>query len=62
MPCIGYTEYDFPLRENYFETKKNIGIPEEVPLGVSKRAYITISGVAKTLKNEKVSKKLEETG
>ncbi len=61
MPCIGCTEYDFPLRENYFETKKNIGIPEEVPLGVSKRAYITITGVAKTLKNERVSKKLEET-
>jgi hydrogenase small subunit len=61
MPCIGCTEFDFPIRENYFETKKNMGIPEEVPLGVSKRAYITISGIAKTLKNERVSKKLEET-
>ena len=61
MPCIGCTEFDFPLKENFFETKKNMGIPEEVPLGVSKRAYITITGVAKTLKNERVSKKLEET-
>lgn len=61
MPCIGCTEFIFPLRENYFETKKNMGIPEKVPLGVSKRAYITISGVAKTLKNTRVSKKLEET-
>ncbi|WP_457638826.1 NADH-quinone oxidoreductase subunit B family protein [Persephonella sp.] len=61
MPCLGCTEFDFPLRENYFETKKNMGIPEEVPLGVSKRTYITITGVAKTLKNERVSKKLEET-
>ena len=61
MPCLGCTEFDFPLMENFFETKKNMGIPEKVPLGVSKRAYITISGIAKTLKNERVSKKLEET-
>ncbi len=61
MPCIGCTEYNFPLNENFFETKKNMGIPEEVPLGVSKRTYILISGVAKTLKNERTSKKLEET-
>ncbi|RUM60620.1 MAG: Ni/Fe hydrogenase [Persephonella sp.] len=61
LPCFGCTEFDFPLRENYFETKKNIGIPEDVPLGVSKRVYITITGVAKTLKNERLSKKLEET-
>lgn len=38
-----------------------MGIPEDIPLGVSKRAYIMISGVAKTLKNERVSKKLEDT-
>ncbi len=61
MPCIGCTEFDFPLRENFFETKKNMGIPEEVPIGVSKRVYITITGVAKTLKNERVNKRLEET-
>jgi len=61
MPCISCTEYNFPLRENYFETKKNMGIPEEIPLGTTKRAYITITGVAKTLKNDRVRKKLEET-
>jgi len=61
MPCLACTEFDFPLRENFFETKKNMGIPEEVPLGVSKRAYITITGIAKTLGNERVRKKLEET-
>jgi len=61
VPCIGCTEYNFPLRENYFETKKNMGIPEEIPLGTTKRAYITITGVAKTLKNTRVRKKLEET-
>lgn len=60
MPCIGCTEFDFP-RKNMFETKKNIGIPEDIPLGVSKRAYIMISGVAKTFKNERLEKKLEET-
>ncbi len=36
MPCIGCTESDFP-RDNMLETRKNIGIPHEVPLGVSKR-------------------------
>ncbi len=61
MPCLGCTEFDFPLNENFFETKKNMGIPEKVPIGVSKRAYITITGIAKTLKNERTSKKLEET-
>ncbi|HIQ25175.1 MAG TPA: Ni/Fe hydrogenase [Persephonella sp.] len=61
MPCIGCTEFNFPVRENFFNTKKNMGIPEDIPLGVSKRAYIMISGVAKTLKNERVSKKLEDT-
>jgi len=61
MPCLGCTEFDFPLNENFFETKKNMGIPEKTPLGVSKRAYITITGIAKTLKNERTSKKLEET-
>lgn len=61
MPCIGCTEFDFPLRERYFETKTNIGIPEEVPLGVTKRAYIMLSGVAKTFTNQRLNKKLEET-
>jgi hypothetical protein len=35
-----------------------MGIPSKIPLGVSKRAYITISGMAKSLKNERLSKKL----
>ncbi len=61
MPCLGCTEFDFPLNEDFFETKKNMGIPEKVPLGVSKRAYITITGIAKTLKNERTKRKLEET-
>jgi uptake hydrogenase small subunit len=57
MPCIGCTEFDFP-RDNMLETKKNIGIPAEVPLDVPKRAYLSISGVAKTFKIERLYTKL----
>ncbi len=57
MPCIGCTESDFP-RENMLETKKNIGIPQEVPLGISKRAYLSITGIAKTFKIDRLNKKL----
>lgn len=57
MPCIGCTEFDFP-RDNLFETKKNIGIPADVPLGISKRAYLSITGVAKTFKIERLNKKI----
>ena len=59
MPCIGCTELDFP-RNDMLETKKNIGIPNEVPLGISKRAYLSISGVAKTFKIDRLHKKLME--
>ncbi|BAK73786.1 Ni/Fe hydrogenase [Arcobacter defluvii] len=59
MPCIGCTETDFP-RNNMLETKKNMGIPQEVPLGISKRAYLSISGVAKTFKIDRLHKKLME--
>lgn len=59
MPCIGCTEFDFP-RENMLETKKNIGIPAEVPLGISKRAYLSLTGVAKTFKIDRLHKKLIE--
>ncbi len=59
MPCIGCTEFDFP-RNNMLETKKNIGIPMEVPLGVNKRAYLTLTGVAKTFKIDRLHKKLIE--
>ncbi|MGM0519865.1 MAG: Ni/Fe hydrogenase [Campylobacterota bacterium] len=57
MPCIGCTQRSFP-RENMLETQKNIGIPQEVPLGVSKRAYLSITGVAKTFKIDRLNKKL----
>lgn len=57
MPCIGCTEIDFP-RDNMLETKKNIGIPQDVPLGISKRAYLSLTGVAKTFKIPRLNKKL----
>ena len=57
MPCIGCTETDFP-RDNMLETKKNIGIPFEVPIGIPKRAYLSITGVAKTFKIDRLHKKL----
>lgn len=57
MPCIGCTEFDFP-RLNMFETKKNIGIPSDVPFGVSKRAYLGITGVAKSFKIDRLHQKL----
>lgn len=57
MPCIGCTEFDFP-RDNMLETKKNIGIPDEVPLGINKRAYLSLTGIAKTFKIERLHKKL----
>jgi len=57
MPCIGCTEFDFP-RNNMLETKKNIGIPDEVPLGVTKRAYLSLAGVAKTFKIDRLNEKI----
>jgi len=57
MPCIGCTELDFP-RENMLETKKHIGIPFETPLGISKRAYLSLTGVAKTFKINRLQDKL----
>ena len=59
MPCIGCTEVDFP-RNDMLETKKNIGIPHEVPFGISKRAYLSITGIAKTFKIDRLHKKLME--
>ncbi|RLJ70555.1 [NiFe]-hydrogenase II apoprotein ferredoxin-type subunit [Hydrogenivirga caldilitoris] len=57
MPCVGCTEYDFP-REGMLETRHLMGIPDELPLGVSKRGYILISGIAKTFAPERLKKRL----
>lgn len=57
MPCVGCTEVDFP-RDNMLETKKNIGIPLDVPIGIPKRAYLSLTGIAKTFKIDRLTKKL----
>lgn len=56
-PCFGCTEYEFP-KIGLFKTDTFMGIPSKIPLGVSKRAYLTISGMAKSLTNERLSRKL----
>ncbi|MEF3191590.1 MAG: hypothetical protein K6347_03425 [Campylobacterales bacterium] len=53
VPCFGCMAYDFP-RHGLFETKKYMGLPDEMPLGVSKRAYFTMAGVAKSFRHERL--------
>jgi len=57
IPCFGCTERNFP-KENLFQTDTMMGIPTKIPLGVSKRAYLTLAGIAKSLKNERLEEKL----
>ncbi len=57
QPCFGCTEPDFP-RSNMFETRKNMSIPNDVPLGVSKRSYLTLTGIAKTFNIPRLEKRL----
>jgi len=56
-PCFGCTESDFP-RKNLFTTKTNMSIPEDIPLGVPKRSYLTLAGVAKTFHIKRLEGKL----
>ena len=56
-PCFGCTEKEFP-KKNLFKTETFMGIPANIPLGVSKRAYLTLSGIAKSLSNERLNKRL----
>ena len=56
-PCFGCTEPDFP-RTHLFQTKTNMSIPEDVPLGVPKRSYLTLSGIAKTFHIKRLEEKL----
>ena len=57
LPCMGCTEPTFP-KENLFSTKKNMGIPEELPFGVGKRVYLTLAGITKAFKIDRLEKKL----
>jgi hydrogenase small subunit len=56
VPCIGCTEPDFPATR-LFETETLMSIPARMPLGVPKRAYLTMTGVAKAFKIERLEKK-----
>jgi hydrogenase small subunit len=56
-PCFGCTEPTFP-KKDLFHTKTYMGIPATLPLGVPKRAYLSLAGVAKAFTIEKLEKKL----
>jgi hydrogenase small subunit len=57
MPCLGCTEPKFP-NFAFFHTPKNMSIPAEVPLGISKRIYLTVTGVVKTFSIPRLKKRL----
>jgi len=58
-PCFGCTEPTFP-KHRLFYTKKNMGIPQHLPVGIPKRAYLSLAGVAKAFKIERFSQKIVE--
>lgn len=55
-PCLGCTEFDFPKKALY-ETHTNMSLPQ-TPFGVSKRAYYSLAGIAKSFKIERLERKL----
>lgn len=57
LPCFGCNEPTFP-KLNLFNTKKNMGIPQDLPLGIPKRTYLTIAGVTKAFRINRLQKKL----
>jgi hydrogenase small subunit len=56
-PCHGCINPNFPIN-NFFNTKKNMGIPQHLPIGISKRAYLTLAGVTKAFKIPRLEKNL----
>ena len=58
-PCFGCTEPNYP-QDSLFRTKTNMGIPAIMPLGVPRRAYLTLTGVVKSFKIKRFSEKLLE--
>ncbi len=57
VPCMGCSEPDFP-QKGFFQTKKNMGIPENLPIDVSKRAYLTLAGITKAFKIKRLQEDL----
>ena len=58
-PCFGCTEPNYP-QASLFRTKTNMGIPATMPLGVPRRAYLTLTGVVKSFKIKRFTEKLLE--
>lgn len=58
-PCFGCTEPSFP-NASLFTTKTNMGIPAKMPLGIPRRAYLTLTGVTKGFKIKRFTTKLLE--
>ena len=56
-PCFGCTEPSFP-ESTLFETKTNMGIPASMPLGVPRRAYLTVTGIAKTFRIKRFEERI----
>jgi hydrogenase small subunit len=56
-PCFGCTEPTFPTLD-LFTTKTYMGIPAKFPLGVPKRAYLSVTAVAKSFRIERLQKRL----
>ncbi len=59
QPCMGCTEPDFP-RDGLWMTRRHMGIPARLPLGVPKRAYLSLAGIAKAFKIERFYRALME--
>jgi hydrogenase small subunit len=57
LQCMGCTEPTFP-KQNLFVTKKNMGIPATLPVGVAKRTYLTLAGVTKAFRIDRLEEKL----
>lgn len=57
LPCFGCTAPSFP-RINMFCTKTNMSIPQDIPLGISKRAYLSVSTIAKTFHIQRLEEDL----
>lgn len=55
-PCIGCTEFDFPKMALY-ETQTNMSLPQ-TPFGISKRAYYSLAGIAKSFRIDRLERKL----
>lgn len=58
-PCFGCTEPSFPQR-NLFLTKTNMGIPANMPFGIPARAYLSVTGVAKSFRIKRFTQPLME--